>query len=611
MDFDIFQIIAFQTNAPLDFLQPFFWGFFFVLLILHALTRKHIAARNALLLVASLYFYYKSGGFYFWLLIFSTITDFFFALWIHKSTTIFFRRLFLLLSLLSNLGLLLYYKYAYLLTEFLNSLFATNWVAKDYLAELINTLTGTNFDITQIILPVGISFYVFQTLSYTIDVYRGKIAPTKNILDFALFVSFFPQLVAGPIVRASDFLPQIRQAYHLSEAEIGRAFWLLLTGMTKKLIADYLSINLVSRVFENPFTYTGFENLMGVYGFAIQIYFDFSGYTDIAIGLALLLGFRLPENFKQPYKASNITDFWRRWHISLSTWLKDYLYISLGGSRRTSTFTYLSLPVAILFALLLDKSLEIGSWLFFHLFLLCWLLWLQKFRDIWGYVGLHILVLWAGLLYTQKSFLALYLIVFVFVMWLSAIWSAERRRMLSTDANLMLTMFLGGLWHGASLRFIVWGVLHGFALGIHKTWTRLTAKSNFFPNNKIWYFFSQILTFHFICLCWIFFRANAININGEEQIQDIQVVQIILKKILYGFQWSLVPEIIGAYHLVFLMLLLAYMLHFLPESWKNRCQAVFTQLPDFLKALLIVVWIIAVFYQVRSASIQPFIYFQF
>lgn len=610
MEFDIFKIIAFQANAPLDFLQPFFWGFFFVLLALYAIIYKNIAARNALLLAASFYFYYKSGGFYFWLLIFSTITDFFLAIWIHKSTQVFFRRFFLLLSLLSNLGLLLYYKYAYLLADFFNTLFDCNWIAKDYLAQLANTLTGTQFDITQIILPVGISFYVFQTLSYTIDVYRGKLLPTKNILDFSLFVSFFPQLVAGPIVRASDFLPQIRQAYHISEEEMGRAFWLLLTGMTKKLLADYLSINLVSRVFDNPFTYSGFENLMGVYGFAIQIYFDFSGYTDIAIGLACLLGFRLPLNFKQPYKASNITDFWRRWHISLSTWLRDYLYISLGGSRKTSLFTYTMLPLLICLVLL-SSPFVFASWIFFALFLLVWVWWLTKFKDFWAYLGLHILVLWAGLLYTQKAYIAFLVICFVFVMWISAVWNPERRKMLSTDANLMITMLLGGLWHGAALRFVVWGAMHGLALGVHKTWIQLTAKNNFFLKNKTWNFFSRILTFQFICLSWIFFRANAININGEEQIQDIQVVQIMLKRILYNFQWQFIPEIIGAYPWVFLAFLLAYTLHFLPENWKYRSRMAFTQLPDFLKALLIVIWVIIVFYQMRSAAIQPFIYFQF
>lgn len=610
MEFDFYKLFSFQANTPLDFLQPFFWGFFFIVLTFYAILHKNIAARNVMLLMASFFFYYKSGGFYFWLLIFSTITDFFLALWIYKANKVFFKRFFLVLSLLCNLGVLLYYKYAYLLTDFINSIFHTHFVAKDYLAQLSNLLTGTNFDITHIILPVGISFYVFQTLSYTIDVYRGKLQPTKNILDFALFVSFFPQLVAGPIVRASDFLPQIRQAYYVTEQEMGRALWLILVGITKKLIADYLSINLVSRVFENPFTYSGFENLMGVYGFAIQIYFDFSGYTDIAIGLALLLGFRLPLNFNQPYKAANITDFWRRWHISLSSWLRDYLYISLGGSRGTSFFTYAMLPLLLALSLV-SEGFVWASWGFYILFLICWLLWLRKFQDIWAYFGLHILVFWGGLLYTQKSFIALYVISFVFLMWLSAVWNPKRREMLSTDANLMITMLLGGLWHGASLRFIIWGALHGLALGLHKTWQQLTFQNNFFLKNKVWNFLSQILTFQFVCVCWIFFRANPININGEELLRDTQVVQIILQKIVFNFQWQFIPEIIWAYHWVFLALLIAYILHFLPEFWKSRFQMVFIQLPDFLKAAAIIIWVITIFYQMRSATIQPFIYFQF
>lgn len=610
MEFDFYKIFTFQAGIPFDFLQPFFWSFFFVLLALYGVLYKNIVARNILLLLASFYFYYKSGGFYFWLLIFSTITDFLLAFWIYKTTRAYLKHFFLLLSLLCNLGILVYYKYAYFFTSFINSIFDTNFAAKDYLAQLANVLSGADFDISQIILPVGISFYVFQTLSYTIDVYRGRLEPTQNFLDFALFVSFFPQLVAGPIVRARDFLPQIGQPYQITQEEMGRALWLILIGMTKKLIADYLSINLISRVFENPFAYSGFENLIGVYGFAIQIYFDFSGYTDIAIGLALLLGFRLPLNFNQPYKASNITEFWRRWHISLSSWLRDYLYISLGGSRNTSLFTYITLPLLI--ALLLFISpFELASWVFFVLFLIFWLLWLIKFQDIWGYIGLHILTFWAGLLYTQKAYIPFLAIIFVFVMWLSAIWNPKRRQMLSTDANLMITMLLGGLWHGASWRFIIWGALHGLGLGLHKTWLQLIAKSNFFFENKIWNFFSQILTFQFVCLCWIFFRANAININGEEQIEDIQVVLIILKRILYNFQWHLVPEIILAYPLFFIMFFLAYFFHFSPKRWKNYCQNTFLQLPDFLKALLIVLWVITVFFQMRSAAIQPFIYFQF
>ncbi len=563
-----------------------------------------------MLLMASFFFYYKSGGFYFWLLIFSTITDFFLALWIHQAHKIFFKRFFLLLSLLCNLGVLLYYKYAYLLTNFINAIFHTNFVAKDYLAQLSNLLTGTNFDITHIILPVGISFYVFQTLSYTIDVYRGKLQPSKNILDFALFVSFFPQLVAGPIVRASDFLPQIQNQYNISSEEMSKAFWLIIKGLTKKVFADYLSINLASRIFENPLMYSGFENLMGVYGFAIQIYFDFSGYTDIAIGLALLLGFRLPLNFNQPYKAANITDFWRRWHISLSSWLRDYLYISLGGNRVVSLFTYASFPTIFFILLLLSKQVWL-SWVFFAAFLLFWILWNKNFKNIWAFGGLHTLVLWAGLLYTQQKLLTLGLILLIFLIWFGLLFFPSQRKALGTYSNLMLTMLLGGLWHGAALRFIIWGALHGLALGLHKTWQQLTAQSSFFLKNKFLDFLSQILTFHFVCFCWIFFRANPIQLGENYQISDVEVAMRILQKIFFDFQLNLVLSILASYKSVFLLLFVAYFLHLIPEKLKNIWLTFFTRQSDLLKALLIFIWLVFFFYQLRSINTQPFIYFQF
>lgn len=610
MEFDFYKLFSFQANTPLDFLQPFFWGFFFFVLALYAVLHKKIAARNVMLLMASFFFYYKSGGFYFWLLIFSTITDFFLALWIHQAHKTFFKRLLLLLSLLCNLGVLLYYKYAYLLTNFINTIFHTNFVAKDYLAQLSNLLAGTNFDITQIILPVGISFYVFQTLSYTIDVYRGKLQPTKNILDFALFVSFFPQLVAGPIVRASDFLPQIQNKYNISSEEMSKAFWLIIKGLTKKVFADYLSINLVSRIFENPLMYSGFENLMGVYGFAIQIYFDFSGYTDIAIGLALLLGFRLPLNFNQPYKAANITEFWRRWHISLSSWLRDYLYISLGGNREVSLFTYASFPTILFILLLLSKQVWL-SWFFLIVFLLFWIFWLKSFKNIWAFGGLHILVLWAGLLYTQKNFLVLGFVFLVFLVWLVLLLFPSQRKVVGTYANLMLTMLLGGLWHGAALRFIIWGALHGLALGLHKIWQKLTAQHDFFLKNKFWIFLSQILTFHFASFCWIFFRASPIQLGENYQMSDIEVAIRILNKIASDFYPEQITSILISYKSVFLLLFVAYFLHFLPEKLKKIWLVFFTRQSDLLKALLIFIWLVFFFYQLRNISIQPFIYFQF
>jgi D-alanyl-lipoteichoic acid acyltransferase DltB (MBOAT superfamily) len=606
---DFFNFFAYHSTTPWDFLQESFWIAFGLLFLLFSITYRKIALRNFILLVFSFFFYYKSSGFYFWLLIFSTLTDFYFALWIAKAQKRFTKNIFLFLSVLCNLGILAYYKYAYLLTNFLNRLLGTNWVAKDYLAELSNVLTGSNFEVSQIFLPVGISFYVFQTLSYTIDVYRGKISATRNLQDFALFVSFFPQLVAGPIVRATEFLPQIQEPYSVEKTEIGRAFWLIIAGMTKKILADYISLNWASRTFENPYTYSGFEHLLGVYGFALQIYFDFSGYTDIATGLALLLGFRLPLNFLKPYHSTNITEFWRRWHISLSSWLRDYLYISLGGNRKASFFTYLMLWVGIAIALLLD-GLEPASLVFGGLSAIFWLLWIRKFKDFWGYAGLHILVVWAGFLYTQQALISFFSIVFVFLMWLSAIWSSSRRLTLSTDANLMLTMLLGGLWHGADLRFIVWGAMHGLALGVHKSWMPIAEKLAL-QKSKVWNFLSQILTFHFVCLAWIFFRANPIEVGNGKMISAFEVAQIILLKITKQFAWENAAEILVAYHKVFLVIVLAYFLYLFPAKWKSFLQEKFVQSPEWAKAVFISLWIIFFYYQVCSLQNQPFIYFQF
>lgn len=221
-------------------------------------------------------------------------------------------------------------------------------------------------------------------MSYTIDVYRRQITPLGSLLDYAFYVSFFPQLVAGPIVRARDFIPQIRRPLFVSREMFGRGIFLIVSGLFKKaVISDYISVNFVERIFDNPTLYSGVENLMGVYGYALQIYCDFSGYSDMAIGIALLLGFHFNINFDSPYKSASITEFWRRWHISLSSWLRDYLYISLGGNRK------------------------------------------GKIRQY---------------------------------------------------ANLIITMFLGGLWHGASWNFVLWGMMHGVALAAHKCWMTLTGR---------------------------------------------------------------------------------------------------------------------------------------
>jgi len=389
--------------------------------------------------------------------------------------------------------------------DLINGSFGTNLKAINFLAVFANQGFGASHDIFEIFLPVGISFYTFQTLSYTIDIYRKQLEPAKSIFDFGFFVSFFPQLVAGPIVRAADFLPQIYKRYHLTKEQLGAAVYLIMAGMFKKMVvSDYISINFVDRVFDNPLSYSGFSNLMAVYGYSIQIYCDFSGYSDMAIGLAALLGFTLPLNFNSPYKATSITDFWRRWHISLSTWLRDYLYISLGGNRKGKARTYI---------------------------------------------------------------------------------------------NLMLTMVLGGLWHGAATRFIIWGALHGIALAIHKVWMQFVPWAK---NESKWYkYLMGLITFHFVAFCWIYFRAA-----------DLETVRNVLGQIFGNFSDNGIWMRIVEYKWVFAIMLFGFAGHYIPSKWKGAVKDWYTNIPDVAKAA---VFALAIFiaYQAQSAEIQPFIYFQF
>ncbi|MFO8087703.1 MAG: MBOAT family O-acyltransferase [Bacteroidales bacterium] len=501
------NIFVYQPDTPMLFTRIAFWIFFGVLLLGYALVYKKNPVRNIYLFILSLFFYYKTGGYFFSLLIFSTIVDYTLGNLIYNNSVKWKKKVFVALSVFVNLGVLAYFKYAYFFTDIVNQIFNTNFEVVNLLAVWTNSLTGSSFDISTIILPVGISFYTFQTISYTVDVYRNKTLPVRNILDFGFYVSFFPQLVAGPIVRASEFVPQLYKKYQLSKREFGLAWFLILNGLIKKmLISDYLSINFVDRVFSDPSLYTGFENLMAVYGYSLQIYCDFSGYTDIAIGVALLLGFRLPWNFNSPYKAANITDFWRRWHISLSTWLRDYLYIPLGGNRKGKARTYI---------------------------------------------------------------------------------------------NLMITMLLGGLWHGAAMRFIIWGGLHGIWLAIHKLWMERFGKSNKEKKTRWGHFASVFFTFHLVTFAWIFFRA-----------QDMQTANLMMHQIASNFSAPLIFDMIQSYSIIFSLMLGGFIIHWLPKSFKDRYTNFFIQLPTWAKILIAAV-VVLILYQAKASEIQPFIYFQF
>lgn len=480
--YDPQQPLIFNSGLFLFLFTGFLWGYI-------SLSRTY---RPKLIFVTlfSLYFYYKSSGLYFLLLLVSVVTDFLLAERIYRSNWKWERKLCIVATLLVNLGMLAYFKY-------------TNFIYESFFWP-----EDKEFQPLDIFLPVGISFFTFQSLSYTLDVYRGKIKSADSILDYAFFVSFFPQLVAGPIVRAADFLPQIKRPTRVTHDMLGRGIFLIVCGLFKKaVISDYLSINFVDRVFDAPALYSGLENLFAVYAYALQIYCDFSGYSDMAIGIALLLGFHFPVNFDSPYQSRNITEFWRRWHISLSSWLRDYLYISLGGNRKGKIRTYI---------------------------------------------------------------------------------------------NLMITMLLGGLWHGASWKFILWGGLHGAALAVHKAFvsdegnTKRKRSSARFPQ-----WLAVLLTFHFVCFCWIFFRASSMEMAGT-----------MLSRIVNEFNGHIFLDFIFGYKTVVVLMVIGYLLHAVPKQTEQAVQQAVIRMPLLAKALLMILTIVAVI-QMKSADIQPFIYFQF
>lgn len=322
---NILQMLAYDPARPMLFSSGIFWALFLLFMPLYGALRKRWWQMALFTLLFSLFFYYKSSGVFVCMLAATSLIDWGLSKLMNiPGRSKAFRRACLIFSLSISLGILAYFKYA--------NFFLWN----------INAMVQGNFQPLDLILPVGISFYTFQSVSYMADVYKHRVEPTKTWLEYAFFLSFFPALVAGPIVRADYFLPQIRTNRHATRQELYAGLWMIILGIIKKaVIADYIA-QYNDLIFQSPGAYSGFETLMGIIGYTMQIYCDFSGYSDMAIGLALIMGFRLAPNFNFPYKARNLTDFWRRWHISLSTWLRDYIYIPLGGNRKGTARTYLN-----------------------------------------------------------------------------------------------------------------------------------------------------------------------------------------------------------------------------------------------------------------------------
>jgi D-alanyl-lipoteichoic acid acyltransferase DltB (MBOAT superfamily) len=322
------SFFSYDGTSLLLFTGIHFWIFFGIILLVFSFLHSKIRWRNVFLFLASLFFYYKCGGLFVILLFLAVAANFYLGIWMGRIPEKQQRKKVLLLSIFLNLGMLVWFKYTAFFITIFNQISGSHLQAFNFITWGFNQFTGKHLSITEILVPLGISFFTFQLISYSIELYRTRIEPIRNFSDFGFYITFFPQLISGPIVKPQNFIPQIRKPYELSKDEYGLAIFLILSGLVKKIVfADYLSVNFVGRVFDNPNLFTGFESLLAVYGYTLQIYFDFSGYTDLAIGIALFLGFRLPPNFDSPYKARNISDFWKRWHMSLTTWLRDYLFL--------------------------------------------------------------------------------------------------------------------------------------------------------------------------------------------------------------------------------------------------------------------------------------------
>lgn len=547
----LIQLLQAETSRPWTFLELGFWVFFALVFIGFASLERKLALRNAYLMLVSWFFYYHTSQWYVVLLIFATSVDFGVAHALHRSDKPWLRKLLLALSVVSNLGVLFFFKYAYFAADVWNDLTGLTWNPTPFWAGWSNASLGTDFVEDMILLPVGISFYTFQCLSYTIDVYRRNLKPVARFTDFAFYVSFFPQLVAGPIVRASDFVPQLYQPYRVTRAQFGLGLFWIVNGLLKKVIlADFLAVHLVDRIFSQPTLYTGWENALGLLAYTMQVYADFSGYTDIAIGIALWMGFTLVQNFNSPYKASSVGEFWKRWHMSLSSWLKDYLYIPLGGNRSGSVASYL-LIFAGLFGFALTATSSLVSYLL------------------------------AGVVLV---FLLLYQFIPAF------------RRGFNTNVNLMLTMLLGGLWHGASWNFMVWGGLNGLGLLAHKQWSRIRP---YRVEGWMVRGLGVLITLLFITFTRIWFRAP-----------DWSTAMSIINQLSTG--WNVIPSLamLAAWWRPALILAMGFAIHWIPERHKAWYRDRFANLNPVLLAVISLASILLA-YQFMAAESQPFIYFQF
>ena len=482
LQFDREHLLVFQSAA--------FVISFLVLYAVYLLVRPSLRLRNALLLVFSLFFYYKISGAYLLLLLLIAASDFIVGKLIRKSS--FFSRYGVLISCLFNISFLIYFKYTY------------------FFVDLYNQISGQNFSLAfSIIPPLGISYYIFKSLSYVIDVDREVIEePETNFLNYLLFVAYFPNILAGPVSKARDLLPLFREQVRLSRETLYRGTFFIATGLIKKVaIADFIAANMTVRVFESPGFFSSVDKAMAAAGGFVQLFFDFAGYTDLVTGLSLLLGFEISGNFNQPFKATNISGFWKRWHMSFYSWLSEYIYQ----------------PVAF---------------------------------------GLR------------------------------------RHKLAGTLCAIYITFLVSGLWHGASINFVVWAVLHGTAIALEVFTASLRSRMHR-AAGAFYLFISGLLTFFFLIITGLLLHCP-----------DFTSTISFAAAIFTRFNPALILPWLEIYYQPFLVLLLGLILQFLPLSFYRSCLNLWQKLPVFFMSLIVCL-IILLLYQMSSLESIPFRYIEF
>lgn len=506
----LIALLKYDVSQPLMFNSGLFLILFVAFFFLYWIVKGVRTLRMTFVILFSLFFYHKASGTGYLILLAVCTSDYILGLLMDKASmaeshSIFWKKTIVFVNVAVNVAMLAYFKYFHLIIDSI-SRFAT-----------------VDFRIESLLLPAGISFFTFRSISYIVDLYRGEMKACRNLLDYVFFLTFFPPLLAGPVVRAKDMLPQIKANPVTTRLMASEGIWLIALGLVKKVvIADFISGNFVERVFDNPSLYSGFENLMATFGFTIQLYCDFSGYSDMAIGMALLLGYRFRENFNAPFKAQNPTEFWHRWHISLSTWLRDYVYIPLGGNR------------------------------------------------------------------------------------------CSRPRMYF---NQFATMLIGGLWHGASWMYVIWGAVHGVLLVVHKAYRHVVKANNGEslvteggemivvekPRNSspLRKAVNMLLTFSAVSFTFMLFRAPSMD-----------DVKMMWHQIFYDFHASVASQFVQSYFTIVLLMVGAYFLHLTPSNYYRRIRTAFITSSVPFQAIMLAI-VIFIVIQVRQSEIVPFLYLQY